>query len=38
MRIKHYKPGSERPRGGEFAADDCWLEGYHEDSEIRPSF
>lgn len=31
------RPGCERPRGGEFAADDCWLDGYHEDNEIRPS-
>lgn len=31
------KPGNERPRGGEFAADDCWLDGYHEDSEDRVS-
>lgn len=31
------KPGNERSRGGEFAADDCWLDGYHDDSEVRPS-
>lgn len=32
------QPGTERPRGGEFAADDCWLEGYHEDNDDRPSY
>lgn len=31
-------PGAGRPRGGEFAADDCWLDGYHEDSVPRPSY
>ena len=31
-------PGCERTRGGEFAADDCWLDGYHEDSMARPSY
>ena len=24
-----YKPGFERPRGGELAAEDCLLDGYH---------
>jgi hypothetical protein len=24
-----HKPGFERPRGGEFAAEDCLLDGYH---------
>lgn len=38
MTIKHYEPGSERARGGEFAADDCWLDGYHEDNEVLPSY
>lgn len=33
-----FKPGSERPRGGEFAAEDCWLDGYHEDIEDRESY
>lgn len=32
------KPGSDRPRGGEFAADDCWLDGYHEERDDRPSY
>jgi len=31
------KPGIERPRGGELAADDCWLDGYHGDMEVYPS-
>lgn len=29
-------PGIMRPRGGEFAAEDCWLDGYHEEREPRP--
>ena len=33
-----YKPGCGRPRGGEFAADDCWLDEYHEDNIVRPSY
>ncbi|CAK9172356.1 unnamed protein product [Ilex paraguariensis] len=32
------KPGIGCPCGGEFAADDCWLDGYHEDSAPRPSY
>lgn len=28
----------EWPRGGELAADDCWLDGYQEDSDARPSY
>lgn len=36
---KNYKPGSERVRGGEFAAEDCWLDGYHdEDIDDRTSY
>lgn len=34
----NHRPGSGRPRGGEFAADDCWLDGYHDESEPRPSY
>lgn len=26
--LRSYEPGSVRLRGGELAADDCWLEGY----------
>lgn len=29
MEIQLYKPGFERPRGGELAAEDCLLDGYH---------
>ncbi|CAK9186324.1 unnamed protein product [Ilex paraguariensis] len=32
------KPGIGCPCGGEFAADDCWRDGYHEDSAPRPSY
>lgn len=32
------KPGSDRPRGGEFAADDCWLVEYHGVRDDRPSY
>ena len=32
------KPGNVRPRGGELAADDCWLDGYHAEREERVSY
>lgn len=32
-----YTPGSGRPRGGELAADDCWLDGYQEEKDPFPS-
>lgn len=30
-----WAPGTGRPRGGELAADDCWLDGYHDEREPR---
>lgn len=38
QKIKLSLPASWRERGGELAAEDCWLDGYHGDSAIRPSY
>lgn len=32
-----HKPGIEPPRGGELAAEDCWLEGYNCGIAVCPS-
>lgn len=32
------KPGNGGPRGGEFPAEDCWLDEYHDDIVVRPSY
>lgn len=36
--LAHLIPGSGRARGGEFAAEDCWLDGIHGDRIFLPSY
>lgn len=33
----NHKPGIGSPQGGELAAEDCWLDGYHGDIAMCPS-